>query len=116
MPPKASFRVNLSEYQKENAPPLPLTTSFALPGTLADVKFRRKSQRELGFSNSQIQKTRLATWDFNISTQHALPNQSSTMFTNGMPTPQTPPRTLEMGYTMEADGASYAAWEETFPQ
>src|SRR6266511_4062619 len=89
MPPKASFRVKLSKYQEENAPPLPLMMSFALPGTLADIKFQHKSQWELGFNNSQIQKTRLATWDLNTST-HALLSQSSMMFTNGMLMPQMP--------------------------
>src|SRR6266508_5574600 len=68
-------------------------TSFALPGTVAESKLQWKSQRESSFNRSNIQKTSLATWDLNTSIS-SLPNQSSTMFAHGMPTPQTPLTTL----------------------
>src|SRR5258708_22412959 len=94
MPSKPSFRVKLSAKQQENfPPPLPTTTSFALPGTSADTKLQRKSERESNFKSSHIQKTRLAKWDLNTS---SLPNHS-TMFTYGMPTPQTQLNSLRMG-------------------
>ncbi|KAF8803516.1 hypothetical protein BYT27DRAFT_7195352 [Phlegmacium glaucopus] len=115
MPPKPSFRVNLSAKQQENVPLQPPTmTSFALPGTLADRKLQRKSQQELSFNSFHIQKTRLSAWDLNASP----PNQSSTMITYGMPpTPQTPLSSLEMGQ-MEAEAyverVNSVAWEDTF--
>ena len=72
MPPKASFRVKLPPKQLENShlhPPA--TTSFALPGTLAEKKLQRKSQRESKFDSSHIQKTRLSEWNLNLpSTSH----------------------------------------------
>ena len=67
--PKPLFQVQLHEKQKENDPlHLPTTTSFALPGTLAESKVKRKLQLwELTFNSSHIQKTHLAAWDLNIS-------------------------------------------------
>ena len=118
MPPKPLFRVKVSTKQQENVPvQLPVMTSFALPGTVAESKLQRKSQRESSFNRSNIQKTSLATWDLNTSIS-SLPNQSSTMFAHGMPTPQTPLTSLGMGHTMETDGyveTANCAWEDTVP-
>ena len=118
MPPKPSFRVKLSSKQQENVPPT--TTSFALPGTVADSQLQRKLQRESSFNSSHIQKTRLTTWDLNTSSTSALPNRISTISTCGMTTPQTPSSPAEiLGHTTEADACmerkSGAAWEDTFP-
>ena len=118
MPPKPLFRVKVSTKQQENVPvQLPVMTSFTLPGTVAESKLQQKSQRESSFNRSNIQKTSLATWDLNTSIS-SLPNQSSTMFAHGMPTPQTLLTSLGMGHTMETDGyveTANCTWEDTVP-
>ncbi|KAF8955296.1 hypothetical protein BDZ97DRAFT_1858583, partial [Flammula alnicola] len=71
--------------------------SFALPGTLAEDKLLRRSQRESTFQCSNIQKTRLSEWDLSISNTAPLPGPSSTSIAYGMPTPQTPLNMLDFG-------------------
>ena len=119
MPPKASFRVKLPRKQKENDllhPPM--NTSFALPGTLAERKLERKSQRE---SNFKIQKTRLTEWDLNLNAPgtSAPLSQSSTTFAFGMPTPLTPLSMLDTVHIVESEecmempGSVQAAWKNS---
>ena len=55
-----------------------MTTSFALPGTVAERKLQWKSHRESSFNSSHIHKTRLAEWDLNVPSTGALLTQSST--------------------------------------
>jgi hypothetical protein len=119
MPPKPSFRVKLPPKQKENdfLDP-PMNTSFALPGTLAERKLERKSQRE---SNFNIQKTRLTKWDLNLNapSTSAPPSQSlsSTAFAFGMPTPKTPLSMLDTAHMVESEEymetLESAAWEDS---
>ena len=114
MPPKASFRVKPPPKQQENVSlHPPMTTSFALPGTLAERKLQQKSQRE---SNFKVQKTRLSEWDLNAPSTSALPTQSSTTIAFGMPTPQTPSSLLDTSRMVESEAymerLDSAAWEE----
>jgi hypothetical protein len=118
MPPKASFRVNLPPKQQENVPlHPPTTTSFALPGTLAERKLQRKSQREANFNGLNVQKARLSEWDLNVPSTSAPPSQSATTIAYGMPTPRTPLRLLDVD-PMEAEAymekEDYGSWEEIF--
>jgi hypothetical protein len=113
MPPKASFRVKLPTKQRENvALPPPTTTSFALPGTLAERKLQRKSQWESNFNSLHVQKTRLAEWDLNTPSTSA--PSTTTQIAFGMPTPQTPLSLLDMGHTVESEAymERLEYWEE----
>jgi len=124
MPPKPTFRVKLSATQQENVPlPTPTMTSFALPGTLAEDKLRRKSQRESSFNNSKILKTRLSEWNLNLSSAGPLSDSITTSIANGMPTSQTPWNTVGLGPIIEletgaatlVDEASWMASGATYP-
>jgi hypothetical protein len=114
MPLKPSFRVKLPPKQQENAPlHPPMTTSFALPGTLAERKAQRKSQRELNFNSSHVQKTRLAEWDLNTPSTSASLLRSSTTIVYGMPTPQTPLSLLDTGHSESyVEVSDSAGWKE----
>ncbi|KAF8954830.1 hypothetical protein BDZ97DRAFT_1862647 [Flammula alnicola] len=108
MPPKPSFKVKISANEKENVSlPSSSTMSFALPGTLAEDKLLRKSQRESSFNSSNVSKTRLSEWDLNVSNAGPLPAQSSTSIAYGMPTPQTPWNLLDIGHTMDLETGVY---------
>lgn len=95
-----------------------MNTSFALPGTLAERKLERKSQRE---SNFKIQKTRLTEWDLNLNAPgtSAPLSQSSTTFAFGMPTPLTPLSMLDTVHIVESEecmempGSVQAAWKNS---
>ena len=75
-----------------------MTTSFALPGTLAPaeiatgVKFQQ-------LACSKDPSCRMGPG----SSTSALPTQSLTTITYGMPTPQMPLNLLDMGQTMESE-------------
>lgn len=119
MPPKLSFRVKLSGKQQENLPPNPpTTTTFALPGTIADNKLQRKLQRQSTFNSLGIQKSRLAEWDVNLPpSTSALSAQNSTMIAYGLPTPETR-WSPEIGDAIEAEAyeerENYGA-QDAFP-
>jgi len=121
MPPKPSFRVKLSGKQQENLPPnLPTTTTFALPGTIADNKLQRKLQRQSTFNSLGIQKSRLTEWDVNLPpSTSALSIQNSTTIAYDLPTPDTllNPLDLEMDDAMESEAyeENYGAQEDAFP-
>ncbi|KAF8950849.1 hypothetical protein BDZ97DRAFT_1865324 [Flammula alnicola] len=77
--------------------------SFALPGTLAEDKLLRRSQRESTFQSSNIQKMRLSEWDLSVSNTAPLPGPSLTSIAYGMLAPQTPLNMVDFGYAMESD-------------
>jgi hypothetical protein len=115
MPLKASFRVKLPPKQPENVSlHPPTTTSFSLPGTLAERKLQRKSQRESIFNSFNVQKTRLSEWDLNTPSTSAPPSQSATTFAYGMPTPQTPLHLLDVDHAMEAEAYVERVEQEIF--
>jgi hypothetical protein len=121
MPPKPSFRVKLSGKQQENLPPNPpTTTTFALPGTIADNKLQRKLQRQSTFNSLGIQKSRLDEWDVNLlSSTSALSIQNSTTIAYGLPTPETLLNPLEIDDAMETEAheesENYGAQDDAFP-
>ena len=97
MPPKALFHVKLQKTQEKDPIPSSIMATFALPGTESEAKVLRK-ERQFNFI---ISKSRLSDWNLNIPNQQTLPSQSSTSILHGMPTPQTPMSSVEMGYTMK---------------
>ena len=121
MPPKPSFQVKLSGKQQENLPPNPLTTTtFALPGMIADNKLQWKLQWQSTFNSLGIQKSRLDEWDVNfLPSTSALSIQNSTTIAYGLPTLETLLNPLEIGDAMETEAheesENYGAQDDAFP-
>ena len=90
MSSKPSFRVKLGK-QQENLPPNPpTTTTFALPGTIADNKLQRKLQQQSTFNSLHIQKSRLAEWSVGLPPSTSAQSiQNSTTIAYGLPTTET---------------------------